>query len=122
MSKWCSIVLVLVIATAVGVGSLYAADTPPQKSEGKRPSAEQMFKRLTGDESGKTELTLEKYVNNPRNKDDAAKDRAKQGFARMDTDKNGTVSLEEFKKYYEQRAGAGKKGGGKKGGGKRKGG
>ena len=114
MSKlWCSM-LAFAVALSVAAGGALAADAPKKKEGKKRPSAEQIFKKLDGDKDGK--LTVAELVKSKRIKDEA---KAKQVLARMDEDKDGSVSLEEFSKALAKRHAHHKKGGCKKKGEKK---
>lgn len=60
--------------------------------EKKKPDPEAQFKKLDTDNDGK--LTEAEFIG--KRTGDAA-EKAKKAFARRDTDKNGSLSLEEFK-------------------------
>ena len=123
MSKFWSSMLVLVVATLFAVGSVSAQEGKKKggkKGERKRPSAEQIFKKLDADGDGF--ITVAEMLKSPRIKDKAA---AEKRIERMDTDKDDTVSLEEFeaamKKWREARKKGGHKRGDHKKGGHKKG-
>lgn len=116
MSKLWSCVLVFTLAAFVAVTGAFAADAPKKKEGHKRPSPEQIFKKLDGDQDGK--LTAAELAKSKRFDGDQAK--AEQAIARMDTNKDGSVCIVEFTKALEKRhAEHGKKDGPKKGPGKR---
>ena len=116
MSKLWSCVLVFTLAAFVAVTGVFADDAPKKKEGRKRPSPDQIFKKLDGDQDGK--LTAAELAKSKRLDGDEAK--AEKAIARMDTNKDGSVCLDEFTKAMEKRqAERGKKGGPKKGGGKR---
>lgn len=112
MSKlWSAAAILAVVAF---VGSAYAADAPKKKGDGerKRPSAEQIFKKLDGDKDGK--LTVAELKASSR-----IGDKAEATLAKWDTDKNGTVCVKEFGAAFAKRH-AERKGGEKKGDHKKK--
>ena len=117
LKSWSS-VLVLALAGCVGLSSALADDAPKKKEGKKKPSAEQIVKKLDANEDGK--LSVEELVKSPRIKDEA---RAKKMVERMDADKDGAISAEEFKKAFKKHRGPHrrhhKKGDGKKREGKR---
>jgi hypothetical protein len=116
MSKLWSCVLVFTLAAFVAVPGVFAADAPKKKEGRKRPSPEQIFKKLDGDQDGK--LTAAELAKSKRLDGDEAK--AKEIVGKMDTNKDGSVCLDEFTKALEKRhAHRGKKDGPKKGPGKR---
>jgi Ca2+-binding EF-hand superfamily protein len=116
MSKLWSCVLVFTLAAFVAVTGVFAADAPKKKEGRKRPSPEQIFKKLDGNQDGK--LTVDELAKSRRINGDEAK--AKEVLGKMDTNKDGSVCLEEFTKAFEKRhAQRGKKDGPKKGPGKR---
>jgi hypothetical protein len=116
MSKLWSCALVFTLAVFVAASGVFAADAPKKKEGRKRPSPEQIFKKLDGDQDGK--LTVAELAKSRRMEGDEAK--AKEILGKMDTNEDGTVCLDEFTKAMEKRqARGGKKGGPKKGGEKR---
>ena len=107
MSKlWSTLVVLTVVAIA---GSVFAADAPKKKGERKRPSAEQIFKKLDADKDGK--ITAEELVKSPRIKDEA---KAKEVLGRWDTNKNGSVCVKELTAAFAKHRHHDKKGGDKK--------
>ena len=117
MSKLWSCMLVFALVGAVAAAGAFADDAPKKKEGKKRPSAEQIFKKLDTDQDGK--LTVAELAKSKRIKDEA---KAKEVLGRMDADKDGSVSLDEFTKYLAKRhAEHRKKGGHKKEGGEKKG-
>jgi Ca2+-binding EF-hand superfamily protein len=105
-------VLVFTLAAFVAVTGVFADDAPKKKEGRKRPSPEQIFKKLDGDQDGK--LTAAEIAKAKRLGGDEEK--AKKAIARMDTNKDGSVCLDEFTKAMEKRqANRGKKGPGKRG-------
>lgn len=116
MSKCWSSVLVFTLAAFVAATGVFADDAPKKKEGRKHPSPEQIFKKLDGDQDGK--LTVAELVKSRRIDGDEAK--AKQAVGRMDTNKDGSVCLDEFTKAMEKRRAQREKNGGpRKGGGKR---
>jgi Ca2+-binding EF-hand superfamily protein len=95
MYKLCCAGLLLVVAGVVAASSAFAQDTP-SKGGKTRHAPDQLFKKLTGDSSGQTELTLDKFLSVRKFKDDDAKEKATSWFKKADTDGNGTLSLQEF--------------------------
>jgi hypothetical protein len=107
--------LVFTLAVFVAAAGAFADDAPKKKEGRKRPSPDQIFKKLDGDQDGK--LTVAELAKSKRIKDEA---KAKEVLARWDANKDGSVCLGEFTKAMEKRrAERDKKGGPKKGGGKR---
>ena len=110
MSRFLSSVVLLAVASVVGLGSAFAADAKKgEKKERKRPSAEAIFKKLDADKDGK--LTAEELVKSPRISDDA---KAKEVVGRMDTNKDGSVCVKEFAAALQKRHAAHSKEGGHK--------
>jgi len=109
MRRLWTMAAVMVAVSFLGVGLLQAADAP-KKGEHKRPSPEQIIKKLDTDGNGT--LSLEEFSKSRRFKDNA--ERAKNAFERMDTDKNGQVCVKEleaaFKRHREHHKGEHKKG------------
>jgi len=116
MSRFLSSVVLLAVASVVGLGSAFADDAKKgEKKERKRPSAEAIFKKLDADKDGK--LTAEELVKSPRISDEA---KAKEIIGRMDTNKDGSVCVKEFAAALQKRhAARDKEGGRKKGDGKK---
>lgn len=98
------------VAVSFLAAGLLRADDAPKKKEHKRPSPEQIIKKLDTDESHT--LSLEEFSKSPRFKDNA--EGAKKAFMRMDANKDGQVCVKElteaFKKHHEHHKGEGKKG------------
>jgi len=93
MSKlWFAMVFGIVVAF---VSSVYAADAP-KKDGHKRPSPEQIFKKL--DKDGNGTLSVEELKANPR-----LKDKAEEIFKRWDANKDGKVCCKEFGEAFAKR-------------------
>ena len=69
--------------------------------EGKRPSPEEIFKKLDANADGS--VSKDEFMAGPRAKQDPAK--GGEHFTRMDTDKDGKLSKEEFAKRPEGKGG-----------------
>lgn len=115
MSKVWHTVLILAVAVVIGVGSASAQDAPKKKDRGdrKRPSPEQIFKKLDANADGK--ITAEELAKSPR-VDEA---RAKEMIERMDANKDGSVCAKEWADAWKKRAEGRKGGEGHKHGGKK---
>ncbi len=110
MSKLWSSMLILAVALFVVVGPAGAADEKKDGKKRERPSAEQIFKKLDADSDGK--ITADELAKSRRFDGDT--DKAAAAIKRMDTDKNGSVSLEEFTAAIKKHHGDRKRGSGKK--------
>jgi len=109
MRRLWTMAAVAVAFSFLGVG-LLQADDAHKKGEHKRPTPEQIIKKLDTDGNGT--LTLDEFSKPPWFKDNAEK--AKEVFGKMDTDKNGQVCAKEFgeaiKRHREHHKGETKKG------------
>jgi len=117
MSRLWTMAAAFVAVSFLGAG-LLRADDAPKKKEHKRPTAEQIVKKLDTDENGT--LSLDEFSKSRRLKDDAEK--AKKIFEKIDADKDGQVSAKElaeaFKRHREHHKGHHHKGDHKKAEGK----
>jgi len=108
MRRLWTMAAVMVAVSFLGVGFLQAADAP-KKREHKRPSPEQIIKKLDTDGNGT--LSLDEFSKSRRFKDNA--ERAKKVFTRMDTNKDSQVCAKElaeaFKRHREHHKGGHKK-------------
>ena len=96
MSKLWSLVIALTFVAFVSTA--FAADAPKKKEGAKRPSPEQIFKKLDADKDGK--LTAEELAKSKRLNGDVEK--AKAIVAKMDENNDG-VCLVEFTKAMAKR-------------------
>lgn len=92
-------------ALAAAASLSFGQDQPPKgpggphgpggPDKGKRPTPEEIFKKLDTNNDGS--LSLEEFKAGPMAQHDPAK--AEEVFKKMDADGNGSVSLEEFKSH-----------------------
>ena len=112
MSKLWSLVLTFTLVCFVS--SVFAAEAPKKREGHKRPSAEQIFKKLDADQDGK--LTAAELAKSRRLGGDEEK--AKAIIGKMDENKDGTVCATEFGKALAKRHAHGGQRGPKKEGAK----
>jgi hypothetical protein len=112
MLRWISAATAAALVGGVSAGLVYGQEAGKDKKQGERarPNAEQIFKRLDTNNDGK--LVLDEFLKSPRVKDEA---KGKEMFNRLSKGKDA-VTLEEFKKAFEQRGDRGRGGeGGRQG-------
>ena len=101
----------MALAASLSFGQDKPAEHPKRPGgpggEGKRPSPEEIFKKL--DTTADGNLTLEEFKAGPRAQKDPAK--AEEIFKKIDTDNSGGISLEEFKAHKPPHHGGPGKGG-----------
>ena len=96
------ILSILALAGRLAVAEDAAKPGEPGKpGEGKRPSPEEIFKKLDANADGS--VSKDEFMAGPRAKQDPAK--GGEHFTRMDTDKDGKLSKEEFAKRPEGKGG-----------------
>ena len=109
MQKLWTIAAVLVAVSFLGLGTLKAEDDK-KKGKRKRPSPEQIIKKLDTDKNGT--LSVEEFLKSPRIKDEA---KGKAIFKRWDANENGQVCAKELGAALKKMRKAHKKGDRKKG-------
>lgn len=100
------LVSLLVVLLVCGLAANVSAQEKKRGEKKPRPSLEERFKQL--DKNGDKSLSLDELKAAPWFKD--RPDRAEAAFKRMDADKDGKVTLDEFVKAMKERLGRGKKG------------
>ena len=113
MVKLWSSLLVLVVAVLVAASSASAAE---KKGQRKRKSVDEMAKMIfdkldTKDPKGS--LSLEEFTASRRNKDKKAED-VKKAYDEIDANKEGGITLDEFKAWMKKRMEERRKEGGSK--------
>jgi len=90
MRKLWTVAAVMVAVSFLSVSFLRAEDAP-KKEQAKRPSPEQIFKKLDADGNGT--LDVAELTKSPRIKEEA---KAKEILAKWDANKDGKVCIKEF--------------------------
>jgi hypothetical protein len=91
----------LALALSIGAGTAFAQDGQKKKEEPSRhrPSVEEMFKNRDKDHNGT--LSLEEFVGKAKDNPEQAK-RLIERFKAMDTNKDGSLTLDEMRAYWQK--------------------